>query len=100
MSKLLRAAVFALAAVGAGAALADPPTGTVRDRKAFIPHNVKPALPGTVIGVLVADGQPVLSTEGRSGPADQMVFGRNGASYRWVYVPTQGGGIRNLQLPV
>jgi hypothetical protein len=75
---------------------------TVKDRKAYIPNRKQVAVPGKAIGILLTDGQPVLSTEGRSGPADQLVFSSGGNSYRWVYVPTQDGNpmITNLQVPV
>jgi hypothetical protein len=73
----------------------------IRDRKGYIPNRKQAAVPGKVIGILLSDGQPVLSTEGRSGPADQLVFSTGGNSYRWVYVPTQDNPmIRNLQVPV
>src|SRR5207249_2108098 len=53
------------------------------------------------VGVLLYDGQPVLSTEGRSGPADQLCFSTAGCSYRWVYVPVAANPqITNLQVPV
>lgn len=74
---------------------------TVMDRKAYFPSRKQVALKGTEIGILLADGQPILSTEGRSGPADQLVFSSGGNSYRWVYVPTQENPlITNLQVPV
>src|SRR5215211_5441339 len=43
---------------------------TVKDRKAFIPNRKSVELKGTAIGILLTDGQPILSTEGRSGPQD------------------------------
>lgn len=74
---------------------------TVKDRKAYFPSRKQVALQGTEIGILLTDGQPILSTEGRSGPADQLVFSAGGNSYRWVYVPTQENPlITNLQVPV
>jgi hypothetical protein len=73
----------------------------VKDRKAFIPSRKQVEVKGTAIGILLADGQPVLSTEGRSGPADQLVFSADGNSYRWIYVPTQDNPqITNLQVPL
>jgi hypothetical protein len=82
--------------------LADPPAPqTITDRAGFLPRQKHQALKGKAIGVLVYDAQPVLSTEGRSGPADQLCFGCNGASYRWVYVPVVGNAqISNLKVPV
>jgi hypothetical protein len=59
------------------------------DRKAFIPFRKHVPLSGKVIGVLVYDAQPVLSLEGRSGPANQFCLAYNGGSYRWVYVPVK-----------
>lgn len=55
-----------------------------------------------LVGVLVYDPQPILSLEGRSGPADELCFSYNGLSYRWVYVPTDAANpmITNLQVPV
>jgi hypothetical protein len=84
-----------------GAALVQAQETVVKDRKAYFPNRKQVALSGTEIGILLADGQPVLSTEGRSGPADQLVFSSNLNSYRWVYVPTQDNPqITNLQVPV
>src|SRR5262245_53264361 len=81
-----------------GATLAGEP---IKDRANFIPARKHQPLKGTAIGVLVYDGQPVLSTEGRSGPADQLCFGADGCSYRWVYVPTlDQAQIKNLRVPV
>jgi hypothetical protein len=72
-----------------------------KDRKAFIPNRKSVELKGTAIGILLADGQTILSTEGRSGPQDQLVFSADGNSYRWVYVPTQDNPqITNLQVPL
>ena len=74
----------------------------VKDRKAYFPSRKHVAVGPAAIGVLLTDGQPVLSTEGRSGPPDQLVFSANGNSYRWVYVPTVAPNpqITNLQVPV
>ncbi len=73
----------------------------VKDRKSFIPTRNHQVVKGTAVGVLLTDGQPILSMEGRSGPPDQLVFSSNGASYRWVYVPTmENPTITNLQVPV
>ncbi len=74
---------------------------TIKDRKSFIPNRKQVALKGKEIGILLTDGQPILSTEGRSGPADQLVFSSGSNSYRWVYVPTNENPlITNLQVPV
>src|SRR5262245_34350706 len=51
---------------------------TIADRKNYIPSRKHVALPGKIIAVLVFDAQPVLSLEGRSGPADQICLGYNG----------------------
>src|SRR5436190_19368878 len=84
-------------AVIAAADFADPPKGV----KDLIPHRKHMSLKGRVVGVLLADGQPVLSTEGRSGPPDQLCFSTAGCSYRWVYVPVASNPqITNLQVPV
>src|SRR5436190_11999794 len=72
----------------AAATSADPTMEIVKDRNVLPKHKHEP-LPGKVIGLLVADAQPVVMTEGRSGPADSMGFARGLHSYRWVYVPTQ-----------
>lgn len=73
----------------------------VADRKGYFPNRKSVELKGTAIGILLTDGQPILSTEGRSGPADQLVFSADGNSYRWVYVPTQDNPlITNLQVPL
>lgn len=74
---------------------------TIKDRKSYFPNRKQAPVAGTAIGILLADGQPILSTEGRSGPADQLVFSSGGNSYRWVYVPTQDKPmITNLQVPI
>ncbi len=74
---------------------------TVKDRKGFIPVRKQAAVGGKAVGILLTDGQPVLSLEGRSGPPDQLVFSSGGNSYRWIYVPTQDNPqITNLQVPV
>jgi hypothetical protein len=71
------------------------------ERKDFFPNRKQAAVKGTISGILLTDGQPVLSTEGRSGPADQLVFSSGRNSYRWVYVPTlENPQITNLQVPV
>jgi hypothetical protein len=81
---------------------ADPPTPeTIQDRAGFIPNRKHMPLKGKAIGILLTDGQPVLTTEGRSGPPDQLCFATAGASYRWVYVPAAANPqITNLQVPV
>jgi hypothetical protein len=73
----------------------------IADRANFIPNRKHLPIPGKIIAVLATDAAPVLSTEGRSGPADQLCIGWNGGSYRWVYVPSDGAAlINNLQVPV
>src|SRR5438132_5494781 len=89
-----------LAVVLFSATFAQAQETIIKDRKNFIPNRKQAALSGKEIGILLTDGQPVLSTEGRSGPADQLVFSSNLNSYRWVYVPTQDNPqITNLQVP-
>lgn len=69
--------------------------------KDHLPYRKHAVLPGKVVGLMVAKGQPILSTEGRSGPQDQVCFAADGNSYRWVYVPTfRKPRITNLQVPV
>ncbi len=73
----------------------------IADRANFIPNRKHMPIPGKIIAVLATDAAPVLATEGRSGPADQLCIGWNGGSYRWVYVPSDGQAIiNNLQVPV
>ena len=74
--------LFAVPVPGGGSA-------TITDRQGYIPNRKHVPLPGKVIGVLLFDAQPVLSLEGRSGPADQLCLGYNGGSYRWIYVPVK-----------
>jgi hypothetical protein len=96
----LTGALASLAALPAGGTA--PPAGDlIKDRADFLPRRKYLPLAGKAVGLLVHDGQPVLSTEGRSGPSDQLCFASGGASYRWVYVPTQGPPlITNLRVPV
>ncbi len=76
-------------------------SATITDRKGYIPFRRHVPLPGKIVGVLVRDAQPVLTLEGRSGPADQMCLGYGGGSYRWVYVPVkQNPMIGSLMLGV
>ncbi|MFO0966501.1 MAG: hypothetical protein U0793_13075 [Gemmataceae bacterium] len=74
----------------------------VKDRKDYIPARRHVAVPGKAIGMMVFDAQPVLTTEGRSGPADEMCYSVDGNSYRWVYVPSvdERPMITNLTVPV
>jgi hypothetical protein len=91
----------ALALALLAAAFVNAQDAVVKDRKGYIPNRKQVALHGTEIGILLADGQPILSTEGRSGPSDQLVFSSNGNSYRWVYVTApERPMITNLQVPV
>jgi hypothetical protein len=84
----------------AGPAAADPPAGG-REVKDLLPSRKHTALKGNVVGIFLVDGQQFLSTEGRSGPADQVCFSTAGCSYRWVYVPVASNPqITNLQVPV
>jgi hypothetical protein len=99
MKKLCLLVGTALVILAPPVGLADQPK-EIKDRKSFIPYRNHQALKGTAIGILLADGQPVLSNEGRYGPANQLVFASGGGSYRWVYVPSGNGSIRNLQVPV
>jgi hypothetical protein len=74
---------------------------TITDRKNFIPNRIFQPLPGKAIGLLVYDAQPLLNAEGRTGPANQLCFGLNGCSYRWVYVPADKNPmLPSLDLPV
>jgi hypothetical protein len=68
----------------------------------FFPNRQQKPLPGKVVGLLLADGQQVLSLEGRSGPANQLVFSADGNSYRWVYVQVDDANpqISNLRVAV
>lgn len=101
MKRLLLPCVLALAALAAPRVGADEPKSeVVKDRATFIPRKHVP-LPGTVLGVLVSNPQPILSLEGRSGPPDSMCFALGLTSYRWVYVPTMENAIiTNLRVPV
>jgi hypothetical protein len=90
--------------VAAGIAFGVPskpaPEGTIKDRAKFIPCRNHQALKGKAVGILVGNPQPILSTEGRSGPPDSFCFSTALASYRWVYVPAEGTSIiTNLQVP-
>lgn len=79
----------------------EPAEEQIKDRKGYFPNRNHQVMKGTVIGLLVYDGQPILTLEGRGGPADQLCFSVNNGSYRWVYVPTlDSPQITNLQVPV
>ncbi len=70
-------------------------------RKGYLPYRKYQPLGAKATGIMVGAAQPVLSTEGRSGPPDQLCFSQDGCSYRWVYVEAQGKPrIRNLKVPV
>jgi len=43
-------------------------------------------LPGETVGMLVGDTGAALAAEGRAGPADAVLFSRDGTSYRWLYL--------------
>ncbi len=101
MNWFCRHAMFGVAVCGflATNGLADPAVETIQDRVAFLPKHKHQPLPGKVIGLLVADPQPVLSTEGRSGALENLCFARGLHSYRWVYVPTpESPQITNLRV--
>jgi hypothetical protein len=94
-------AVAACTAVGVTLAQGPAPAQPIKDRAGFIPNRKYEPLKGTAVGILLYDGQPVLAAEGRFGPADQLVFSRDGCSYRWVYVPVNGKAqIKDLRVPV
>ena len=80
---LLAAVIVALSTIPAtgGAEQLPGPGGPLPMEPHFAP------LPGLAVGVLVRDAGQVLRAEGRFGPGDAVVFGRDNASYRWVYVP-------------
>jgi hypothetical protein len=83
----LFALTAAIVPVSAAPLPADPNEGIIADRTGFIPNRKQLPVPGKIIAVLVADAQPILSTERRIGPPDQLCLGWNGGSYRWVYIP-------------
>jgi hypothetical protein len=90
---MLRRLIAASFALGLGAMVVAAPIKsgpeTVTDRAGFIPNRKHQSLGGKVVGVLIPDPLPVLSTEGRSGPKDQLCFARGMFSYRWIYVPVE-----------
>ncbi len=76
-------------------------SATIKDRANYIPRRKHVPLPGKIVAILLPDAQPVLSLEGRSGPANQLCIGYNGSSYRWVYVQVKERPmIGSLNLPV
>ncbi len=98
---VLLAGALGLAGLTAAPRPPDVTTGTVKDRKAFIPHRKYQALPGKTVGVLVSDVRAMMGHDGRSGPPDAMGFSANGNGYRWVYVPVNDRPmITNLSVPV
>src|SRR5262245_53237639 len=98
---LVAAAATALIMIGSAASAPAGSGSVITDRKGYIPVRKHVPLQGKAAGILVADPQPVLSTEGRTGPKDQLCFAVSGASYRWVYVPVEANAlISSLSLPV
>lgn len=85
----LAAAALGMAASALAVPVRSGASATITDRAGYIPNRKHVPLPGKVVAVLVFDAQPVLSLEGRSGPASQLCLGYNGGSYRWVYVPVK-----------
>src|SRR5258708_2445746 len=85
-----------LAATAAGVPVpGGPPSKDVKD---LIPHRKHMPLKGRVVGVLLADAQALLATEGRSGPPDLLCFSTADCSFRVVYVPVAANPqIVNLQ---
>jgi hypothetical protein len=77
-----------VAVVGAAA---DPPQekGASAPGKDFFPKQKYQPLPGKVVGVLAAGAQSLLSTEGRTAPADALYLGCGSGSYRLLYVPVK-----------
>lgn len=75
-----------------------PKVTEFKDPKAFFPNRNHLELKGTTIGLLLTEGQQILSLEGRSGPADQLVFSVDGGSYRWVYAQETPAQIGTLTL--
>jgi hypothetical protein len=90
------------AALFAPPLVADPPApGSLKEGKDLLPNRKHQSLKGNVVGILLVDGQPCLSAEGRTGPPDQVCFATAACSYRWVYVPVADGArIASLQVPV
>jgi hypothetical protein len=101
----MRIALFAILASGLiGSTLLAVPVpseskkGTI-SRADFVPYRKHLPIPGKIVAVLLTDGQPILTTEGRSGPPDQLCIGYNAGSYRWVYVPVaENATIQNLRI--
>ncbi|WP_439621932.1 hypothetical protein [Gemmata sp.] len=102
MPRTLLVALVAASAAAAAPAPADlPPDEAVSERAAFLPTGRHQPLPGTAVGVLASDVAAAVAMDGRSGPPDALGFGRDGMSYRWVYLPAHGNPlITNLTLPV
>lgn len=102
----LKLSVTALGALLQAAAATSAPVPsrtpeTITDRARFIPNRAFEPLPGKVIGLLVSDATAVLAAEGRFGPAQHLVLGAAGHSYRWVYVPVERNPtVRGLTIPV
>lgn len=76
----------------------EPTTSEFKEPKSFFPNRNHQDLKGTTVGLLLTEGQQILSLEGRSGPADQLVLSVDGGSYRWVYAPEATPQIGTLTL--
>jgi hypothetical protein len=59
---------------------------TGKESAAALPQRNYQALPGKVVGILAGNGQALMASEGRRGPANTLCFSRDGSSYQWVYV--------------
>jgi hypothetical protein len=94
-------AVWATTAEAGGGKDKTATVDTIKDRTGFIPYRKYQPLAGTVVGVLVSNPQPILSTEGRGSALENYCLSLEGGSYRWIYVPTPNKPqINNLQIPL
>jgi hypothetical protein len=80
---LLAAAIVAVGTAAAAGSVEQSPDLS----EAFPMESHFAPLPGLAVGVLIGNAEPILHAEKRFGPGDVVVFGRDDASYRWVYVP-------------
>jgi hypothetical protein len=82
--------------------LADTPAKSPAEPKDHT-QSTKPTfaeLPGVVVGVIVADINPLIAVEGRSGPPGAAGFAVGADGYRWFYLQSPEGAADTVKIGV